>query len=267
MKAFQGITHPIISPTWRKAGGQKPIEKIGNYGHLKPNKQNFECWANIVKTCKAFDAKVCVIQLPPSFTCNVENSKNIVEFFKNVERPFAIAIEVRHRSWDDNPDLLKESLKKIEAIHIVDPLIKKPFLKSNISYYRLHGLSKRLDYKYQYNDDELLRLLEEVSGIGCQQSYVMFNNIPMREDAIRFKRLVKDGFMPPLEGKSLEDRLRIILKGIKFPVQARELSDKRGYLLIRVDGKTFNLAEAIKTMGFKESNSFYELLNLIKGSI
>ena len=159
MKAFQGITHPIISPTWRKAGSQKPIEKIENYGHLKPNEQNFECWADTIKICKALDAKVCVIQLPPSFTCNEENSKNIVEFFKNVERPFAIAVEVRHRSWDDNPEMLKKSLKEIKAIHVVDPLIKKPFLKSKISYYRLHGLSKRLDYRYQYRDHELIKLL------------------------------------------------------------------------------------------------------------
>jgi len=267
MKAFQGITHPISSPTWRKSGSQKPIEKVENYGHLKPNEQNFECWANTVKICKALNAKVCVIQLPPSFICNEENSKNIVEFFKNVERHFTIAIEVRHRSWDDDQEILKKSLKDIEAIHIVDPLIKKPFLKSKIGYYRLHGLSKRLDYRYQYNDDELIKLLEEVKNIGCQESFVMFNNLSMREDAIRFKGLVKYGSIPTLEGKSLEDRLRIIIKGIRFPIKARELSDKRGYLLIRFNKKTFTLAEVIKIIDLKEFNSFYELLNVIKAGL
>jgi uncharacterized protein YecE (DUF72 family) len=129
MKAFQGITHPISSPTWRKAGSQKPVEKIENYGHLKPNEQNFGCWANTVKICKALDIKVCVIQLPKSFTCNEENSKNIIEFFKNVEKPFTIAIEVRNRSWNENPEILKRSLKEIEAIHVVDLLIKKALSK------------------------------------------------------------------------------------------------------------------------------------------
>ena len=267
MKAFQGITHPISSPTWRKAGSQKPVEKVENYGHLKPNEQNFECWANTAKICKALDAKVCVIQLPQSFTCDEENSKNIIEFFKNVERPFTIAIEVRHRSWDENPEILKRSLGEMEATHIVDPLIKKPFLKSKIGYYRLHGLSKRFDYRYQYNDDELFKLLEEVRKMACQESFVMFNNIAMREDATRFKRLVKDGFMLPLEGKSLEDRLRIILKSIKFPIKARELSDKRGYLLVRVNKKAFTLAEVIKMIGLKEFDSFDELLNLTKAGL
>jgi len=95
----------------------------------------------------------------------------------------------------------------------------------------------------------------------------MFNNIPMREDATRFKKLVKDGFIPPLEGKSLEDRLRIILKGIRFPIKARELSDKRGYILIRVNKKTFTLAEVIKITGLKEFDSFDELLNVIKAGL
>lgn len=267
MKAFQGITHPISSPTWRKAGSQKPVEKIENYGHLKPNKQNFECWANAVEICEALNAKVCVIQLPKSFICNEENARNIVEFFRNVERPLTIAIEVRHRSWDENPEMLKRSLGEIEATHIVDSLIKKPFLKSSIGYYRLHGLSKRLDYRYQYNDDEFLKLLEEVRKVSCRESFVMFNNLSMREDAIRFKGLIKDGFIPPLEGKSLEDRLRFILKGIRFPIKARELSDKRGYLLIRVNKKAFTLAEIIKMIGSKEFDSFDELLNSTKAGM
>lgn len=267
MKAFQGITHPINSPTWRKAGSQKPIEKVENYGHLKPNEQNFECWINTVKICKALKAKVCVVQLPPSFICNEENAKNIVEFFKNVEKPFAVAIELRHRSWDENQGMLEKSLKEIEAIHVVDPLVKKPFLKNKKGYYRLHGLSKRLDYRYQYRDDELLKLLEEIKRIGCQDNFVMFNNLSMREDAIRFKELVEDGFVSALEGKNLEDRLRIILKGIRFPIKAKELSDKRGYLLIRVNSKTFTLSEVIKMISSKEFNSFDELLNLMKASL
>ncbi|MEM3383153.1 MAG: DUF72 domain-containing protein [Nitrososphaerales archaeon] len=264
VKAFQGMTHPISSPTWKKAGKQKPVEKIENYGHLKPNDQNFECWTNTVKICKALNARVCVVQLPPSFICNEENAKNIVEFFKNVERPFTIAIEVRHRSWDEHREMLKQSLKKIDAIHIVDPLVKKPFLKSEIGYYRLHGLSKNLDYKYQYRDEDFLKLLEEIKRIGCQESFVMFNNLTMREDATRFKVLVKEGFLPTLEGKNLEDRLKIILKGIRFPIKAKEISNKRGYLLLRINNKTFTLAEAIKMINLEEIKSFDELLNTIK---
>ncbi|MGQ9469366.1 MAG: hypothetical protein ACUVTD_06020, partial [Nitrososphaerales archaeon] len=78
---------------------------------------------------------------------------------------------------------------------------------------------------------------------------------------------VKNGSLSSLEGKNLDDRLRIILKGIRFPIKARELSNKRGYLLIRVNEKTLTLAEVIKMMGLKECDSFDELLNAIKAGL
>jgi uncharacterized protein YecE (DUF72 family) len=265
VKAFQGVTHPISSPTWRKAGNQKPKERAESYGLLKPNEQNFKCWDNTVKICKALDAKVCVVQLPPSFKCNRENVGNMVDFFKGVDKPLSIAIEVRHKSWYDDPNVLKQSLESINAIHIIDPLIRKPVLKSEEGYYRLHGLGKRLDYRYQYSDNELLRLLKEIRGIGCSESFAMFNNMAMCEDAIRFRRLVKDGSPPPLEGRSLEKRLKVILKGILFPVKARELSEKRGHLLVRANSKTFTLTDAIKRSNVKVFNSFKDLLELIEG--
>ena len=32
LKAFQGVTHPVSSPTWRRAGRQKPVETSGTMG-------------------------------------------------------------------------------------------------------------------------------------------------------------------------------------------------------------------------------------------
>ncbi len=129
VRAFQGITHPMSSPAWRKAGSQKPVEKIENYGHLKPREQNFECWANTIKICKALDSKVCVVQLPLSFICNEENSRNITEFFKNVERSFTVTIEFRHRSWDDDQELPEELLKKYRSHTCCRPSHKEALSK------------------------------------------------------------------------------------------------------------------------------------------
>ncbi|MGQ9718338.1 MAG: DUF72 domain-containing protein [Nitrososphaerales archaeon] len=231
---------------------------------MKPNEQNFECWDNTVKVCKALDAKVCVVQLPPSFKCNEVNARNMVDFFTSVDKPLSIAIEVRHGSWYDNPNVLKHSLESIYAIHVVDPLIRRPVMKSKTGYYRLHGLGKKLDYRYQYSDDELLWFLKEVRGIGCKESFAMFNNMAMCEDATRFRRLAREGSPPPLEGRSLEKRLEVILKGIIFPIRAKELSKKRGHLLVRNNGKTLALTEAIERSNAKVFNSFEDLLNLIK---
>lgn len=109
--------------------------------------------------------------------------------------------------------------------------------------------------------------MEEVKKTSCQESFIMFNNLSMHEDAARFKRLAKDGLMPPLEGKSPEDRLGIILKGIRFPIKARELCEKRGYLLARVNKNAFTLAEVIKMIGSNEFISFDELFSLTKACL
>ncbi|MCP8304491.1 MAG: DUF72 domain-containing protein [archaeon] len=269
VKAFQGITHPVNSPTWRRSGSQRPVEKVENYGHLKPTEENFECWKNTVEVCKILDARVCVVQLPPSFTCTEDNAKNMTEFFKNVEKPLKsvkIAIEVRHKSWYDNPSILRHSLEEIGAIQVLDPLSKELITKSSTCYYRLHGLGERFDYRYQHRDDELSKLLREVRKTGWSESFVMFNNLSMHEDAIRFKGLVEEGSLPPLEGGSLEERLRVVLKGIRFPINAEEISKRRGFLLIRIDERVSTLGEIVKMSGLKDFNSFVDLLKAIKKS-
>jgi len=51
-------------------------------------------------------------------------------------------------------------------------------------YSRLHG---GRDYRHQYSDDELVRLLALSNG----EAFVLFNNISMYGDALRFKQLIQ----------------------------------------------------------------------------
>lgn len=190
MKAFQGITHPIASPTWRRAGTQKPKSMVENYGHLKPTKENVESWKRTFEVCEAMRANVCVIQLPPSFTCTDAAVADALKFFKMIRSPVDIAIEFRHRSWINNVELTKMLIKSADLIHITDPLKDKPLSRKNICYYRLHGLGKHL-YKYNYIDDDLLELKDAILAIQCEEAYVMFNNLSMRDDALRFRKMIR----------------------------------------------------------------------------
>ncbi len=190
IKAFQGITHPITSPTWKRAGNQKPIKDIDKYGHLNPTPQNFHCWEEIMAIYKVLKSRVCVIQLPSSFKCNEENAKRITQFFKSVERPEILAIEVRDESWFEKPSILRSALEEINGIHIVDPLVRRSVLESKVAYFRLHGLGKKL-YNYKYTDDDFKRLIEIIQNMSCSECYVMFNNLYAKDDAIRFKKLFK----------------------------------------------------------------------------
>ena len=190
MKAFQGITHPIASPTWKRAGTQKPKSMVENYGHLKPTKENAEAWKRTLEICKALQASVCVIQLPPSFTCTSNTVTDAQKFFKMIQRPVDIAIEFRHRSWIDNVELTKTLIRSADLIHITDPMKEKLLSRKNVCYYRLHGLGKQL-YKYNYTRNDLLKLKDAILDIECKETYVMFNNLSMRDDALRFRKMVQ----------------------------------------------------------------------------
>ncbi|MDH5199559.1 MAG: DUF72 domain-containing protein [Candidatus Bathyarchaeota archaeon] len=189
LKAFQGVTHPVSSPTWRRAGRQKPVDNVGNYGHLRPTEENFECWRRTMEICGVLDARLCVIQLPPSFTCCEENIGNLMDFLGSVDRPVSVGVELRHRSWDEEPSKVENMLKGVGALHVVDPLVKAPAYKGDACHYRLHGLGKRL-YSYRYTDEDLSRLKEIVLGGEAREAYVMFNNVSMKDDCLRFQRLL-----------------------------------------------------------------------------
>jgi len=187
MKAFQGITHPISSPTWRRAGNQKPRERQEAYGHLQLTQENFECWQKTLQIFSILRATFCVINLPPSFSRTEDNRERLLNFFK--ESNINIGIEFRHLSWYEEAQNTAEDLKKIGAVHIVDPLITKPLIEAKIQYFRLHGLGPK-PYIYKYSDDDLRRLREVVKEQSAETVYVMFNNITMREDAQRFLKML-----------------------------------------------------------------------------
>lgn len=190
MKAFQGITHPISSPTWKRAGRQIPKSGVKNYGHLKPTAENVVAWERTLEICEAIHAHVCVIQMPPSFTCTDRSVRGVLEFSRIVRRPVEIALEFRHGSWLENIGVTRSLIDGAGLIHITDPLKEKPESGKKICYYRLHGLDKHL-YRYNYTDEDLCKLKGTVLNIKCQTAYVMFNNLSMRDDALRFKKMIE----------------------------------------------------------------------------
>lgn len=190
LKAFQGITHPILSPTWRKAGKQKPTKNVENYGHLKPTKENFECWDKTMEIYKALDAKAIVIQLPPSFEAKDEMLNDAINFLSSIKKPKILCIELRHKSWFKDLTKAKKLFEKVNAIHVTDPLVMKPLTMDSVSYSRLHGLGKK-PYSYKYNDEELKRIKDSLKEWGYKESYVLFNNIYMKDNALKFLSLIR----------------------------------------------------------------------------
>ena len=251
IKAFQGLTHPGSSPTWRRAGSLPEWFDKSRAGLLADTPEVRASWLISVKAAKLLNAIFIVVQLPPSFKPTDDNIRRIREFFgKFKDRGgIGIGIEVRGTSWSEYSDVLRDSLREAEATHIVDPLFQDPVYVHELAYFRLHG--RLPSYRYQYTTNELRILAEKVKRY--RDSLVLFNNLAMAEDAIRFKNLVrgsKEQIAPP----SLEDRLNKIFRGgTKIPLS--QLLNKYGYMRVSLDsGEEPTLSELLKESRLDEKN-------------
>ncbi|HIQ03251.1 MAG TPA: DUF72 domain-containing protein [Desulfurococcales archaeon] len=192
IKAWQVITHPPTSPTWRKSGLKISKNNYDRYGYLRPTRENFEAWRKIIDVSRILRARIIVVQTPPSFGYSEENVRNIREFFSQVDRGNIIVGWEPRGTWKDHLDIVEKLVKELKLIHIVDIFKIRPVVTSDIVYIRLHGLNGEVNYRYKYRDEDLLKLLNYVSelqGMGVREVYVMFNNVFMFDDALRFKKL------------------------------------------------------------------------------
>lgn len=181
VKVFQGLTHPAGSPTYRRTRGFSPGP---NHGFLRPTRENLELWDAFRRAVEPLRPRVYVFQTPPGM--DIELLRDAMEFFKTIKGEGVFAWEPRG-AIANTPDL-DEILGEIGVSLVVDPL-KRPTPRSPIYYFRLHGLGRgEVNYRYKYTDEDLARLLEITKKL--ENSYIMFNNIYMFEDAIRFKRLL-----------------------------------------------------------------------------
>jgi uncharacterized protein YecE (DUF72 family) len=73
-----------------------------------------------------------------------------------------------------------------------DYLRRGILVEGELMYSRLHGLGGReVNYRYRYSDEDLEKLKEMIFPfIGKRKIYIMFNNVYMFEDALRFKRIL-----------------------------------------------------------------------------
>jgi len=182
LKAWQLITHPPASPTYRKAGIKVPSGAEERYGFFKPSDEVHQAWEETKRFAQALAAKVIVFQCPPSFRETPENVNNMREFFKSVkDSGFIFAWEPRGK-W--NEPTIKDLCHELGLIHCVDPLVRMP-LYGQPWYFRLHGGP---GYRHRYTKDEL----EHLKGVvGGRQCYVLFNNLNMYNDTLAFDRLLK----------------------------------------------------------------------------
>ncbi len=182
IKAWQLITHPPSSPTYRRLGWKIPQAQTQQYGFFRPTPEVLMAWERTKEIALTLDARLVVFQTPASFVDCVQNMENMQLFFRNLGRDDFIFVWEPRGTWSDKS--ITSLCREIGLIHCVDPLERSP-LYGGLRYFRLHGGP---DYRHKYSDEELRRLRDVVGA----EAYVLFNNIEMFDDALRFKNLVTE---------------------------------------------------------------------------
>jgi len=182
IKAWQLITHPPSSPTYRKAGIDTPRGRENHYGFFRPTEEVLAAWHRTEEVAMALRAEVVLFQCPPRFREDEENVENMRAFFRALGRGrFTFVWEPRGQ-WSE--DGIVSLCRELDLIHCVDPTEKTP-LYGQPHYFRLHGGP---GYRHTYSGAELRHLAQ----IGRAGDYFLFNNLAMYADALRFKRLLAE---------------------------------------------------------------------------
>ncbi|HEY82241.1 MAG TPA: DUF72 domain-containing protein [Dehalococcoidia bacterium] len=182
LKAWQLITHPSSSPTYRKAGLKIPPGAEEHYGFFRPGQEVLKAWEETQRFARALRARVIVFQCPASFRETAENIANMRSFFASVrDSGFIFAWEPRGE-W--NKSVVQDLCAELGLVHCVDPF-EGESLYGEPRYFRLHGGP---GYRHRYSEEELKGLKDR---LGEGESYVLFNNLNMYQDALAFMRLLE----------------------------------------------------------------------------
>lgn len=160
---------------------------------------------------------VLLAQFPYSFHNTEENRAYLVKL-KAALSNFPLAVEVRHRSWQQRP--VREFLAEVglEFVNIDQPLVSYPmgatrWVTGTKGYLRCHGRRKEkwfdfgedrgARYDYLYGPEELTELAERVQELEekAAESYVIFNNHPAGQavaNGLELLHLLQPDYRPTL---------------------------------------------------------------------
>lgn len=176
MKAWQLITHPPTSPTYRRLGRNLPAAARSRCGHFAPTDEVAEAWGRTLAIARALHVTIVVFQCPASLTPAPEHVANLRRFFEGAPRDHLRFAWEPRGNWP--ADLVERLCRDLHLIHCVDPFAADS-VYGTPRYYRLHG---RTGYRYRYTDEDLRGLRARCQG----PTYVLFNNMTMWDDALRF---------------------------------------------------------------------------------
>jgi len=195
LKAYQGFTHPIRSPTWKRSGlsSTELQEMKDKVGCLRLNSLTEAFLKRTEELLSTLKADFLLFQLPSS--CKTE-ATNLFPFLSRASKILSVPLGLEIR-WSA-PSLLEDCWRKLNVVPVFDPFLEPTlreifFPELDFLYLRLHGQRDergRLNYKYQYPEEELEELANLLIQSRAEKICVLFNNVYMKEDALRFLELL-----------------------------------------------------------------------------
>jgi len=179
VKLWQKFTHPKM---YKEATGEEAAISLQDVDIFKRSMEP------LLKNGKL---GALLAQFPPSFR-NDSFGQRVVSAVSRLFGQYRLAVELRHRSWSDDPNiakLLKES--NVAWVQIDEPKFKSSIaqelpLTSDMAYFRFHGRNaetwwtgdSETRYKYLYSAEEIEELADRVKAAASQTQlmFILFNN-------------------------------------------------------------------------------------------
>jgi uncharacterized protein YecE (DUF72 family) len=245
----------------------KAHQDISHKAKMKVNEDSLKAFECMKQICKTLNSKILLIQTPGSF--RPDKLEKAEKFFKEVKcEDLVLVWETRGYDWQ-KPEVyerLGRTLEKLGVTHVTDPFRIMPAYTGMVAYFRLHGLGEQM-YYYQYSDDELQNLkmlIKPYEGRG-KEVYVLFNNLAMYEDGLRFTEYLSKGVFPKITGLTGLASIKSVVERIRYPTSKDILVKRIGWRLVEVDaGKQVRLGEFLAELPSKTYKNAEELLNEIK---
>lgn len=190
LKAWQLITHPSSSPTYRRTTEPLTTEERAQCGYFRNAAIVERAYRRSLECARVLSATAMLFQCPSSFTPSDENLARMRAFFRSIERPRGLRLlwEPRGRPWVAARRDAVALCRELDLVHVVDPFVTPPEHGHPV-YWRLHGITGP---RHRYTDDELQRLKQMlVEADAREPAYVMFNEMPRATDALRFLALYR----------------------------------------------------------------------------
>ncbi|MEM2385885.1 MAG: DUF72 domain-containing protein, partial [Candidatus Bathyarchaeia archaeon] len=249
---------------WREKAPQnfeftvKAHQDISHKAKMQLNETSRQAFETMKQICKTLEAKILLIQTPGSF--RPDKLGEAEKFFEGVDREgLTLVWETRGPEWE-KPEVMEKLsrvLSRLNVVHVTDPFRILPAYTSQTAYFRLHGLGKEL-YYYQYTDEELRRLAEIARKFEAEGKtvYVLFNNLAMFEDGLRFMQYLSTGKFPKLTDSLGLESVKSVIEKTRYPAAKSMLVKKVGWRLVEIEeGRQVRLAELLAELPSKTYKS------------